>query len=353
MEDRLARPTPRLDLQPVTERLYEEAYSLAAALPLLALAIALVVLAWLFGGWLSRRALLGRISRHNPFMRELARTTVRWAVLLVGVVLALELLDATALVGAVLGTAGVLGVAIGFAFKDILENYLAGILLSLRQPFAPRDHVVIEGHEGLVVKLTSRATVLMTLEGNHLRLPNALVFRGVILNYTRNPSRRFEFEVGIGVHEDLVRAQDIGVSKMAAVEGVVEEPAPRAFITTLGDSDVRVRYQGWVDQRSHDFAQVKSEAIRAVKLALEHAGMDLPEPIYRVQLSEPRSAKTRAADDTVVRSADAAQSAPGPDVAPADETQRTRARRDIEQQIDLEPTHAGDANLLDPTAPRE
>ena len=129
--------------------------------------------------------------------------------------------------------------------------------------------------------------------------------------------------------------------------------APRAFITTLGDSDVRVRYQGWVDQRSHDFAQVKSEAIRAVKLALEHAGMDLPEPIYRVQLSEPRSAKTRAAGDAVVRSADAAPPAPVPDVAPADEAQRTRARRDIEQQIDLEPTHAGDDNLLDPTAPRE
>ncbi len=92
---------------------------------------------------------------------------------------ALEILDATAIVGALLGTAGVLGVALGFAFKDILENYLAGILMSLRQPFSPRDHVVIDGNEGLVIALNSRATILMTLDGNHLRLPNALVFRSV------------------------------------------------------------------------------------------------------------------------------------------------------------------------------
>lgn len=349
------------DLHPIGERLRDEVYGLVAALPMLALAIAVVVLAWVVGGWLSRRAILDRVARRNPFMRELAGTTVRWAAVLVGMLLALELLDATALVGAVLGTAGVLGVALGFAFKDILENYLAGILLSLRQPFAPRDHVVVDGHEGLVVKLTSRATVLMTLDGNHLRLPNGLVFRGVILNYTRNPSRRFEFEVGVGVHEDLVRAQDIGVSRMAAVDGVIDEPAPRAFIATLGDSDVRVRYQGWVDQRSHDFAQVKSEAIRSVKLALEHAGMDMPEPIYRVQLSEPRAGKTpppsaapthpspappgpaTVGDATEPTPSEAAGTLPG----------RTRARRDIELQIERESNGAGGSNLLDPAAPRE
>src|SRR3546814_6600583 len=64
------------------------------------------------------------------------------------------------------------------------------LMLSLRQPFRANDHVVIEGHEGRVVRLTSRATILMTLEGNHLRIPNSTVFKAVILNYTRNPERR-------------------------------------------------------------------------------------------------------------------------------------------------------------------
>ncbi|MFP7721711.1 mechanosensitive ion channel family protein [Lysobacter sp. A3-1-A15] len=344
-------PPPRFDLQAVAEQLYEETYRLLAALPMLGVAVAVLVLAWLVGGWLSRRTFMDRVARQNPFMRELARTTVRWATFLVGMLLALELLNATAMVGAVLGTAGVLGVAVGFAFKDILENYLAGILLSLRQPFAPRDHVVIDGHEGLVVKLTSRATVLMTLEGNHLRLPNGLVFRGVILNYSRNPSRRFEFEVGLGVQEDLVQAQDIGLSYMAALPGVIDEPPPRAFISTLGDSDVRIRYQGWVDQRSHDFFQVKSEAIRSVKLALDEAGMDMPEPMYRVQLSEPRAASTREspAQPSPASKRPAQPVAPGSAVA----ADRTNANRDIEAQIEREPMAEADSNLLDPTAPRE
>src|SRR3546814_11904518 len=85
-------------------------------------------------------------------------------------------------------------ISIGFAIRDTVDNYVASLMLSLRQPFRANDHVVIEGHEGRVVRLTSRATILMTLEGNHLRIPNSTVFKAVILNYPRNPERRFDFE---------------------------------------------------------------------------------------------------------------------------------------------------------------
>jgi len=181
----------------------EGLYRLAAALPLLVLSALLVWVAWWFGNWLSRRAVFERLVRRNAFLQYLGRTTVRTVVLGLGVLAALETMDATALFGAVLGTAGVFGLALGFAFKETLENYLAGILMSLCQPFAPHDHLVIDGHEGVVIAMTSRATILMTLDGNHLRLPNALVSRSVMLNYTRNPSRRFEFDVGVGVGENL------------------------------------------------------------------------------------------------------------------------------------------------------
>ena len=201
------------NMDAVLQRLLEECYSLIAALPLLVLALAVIAVFWLIGSWLARRQLLDLVAQRNPFLRELTRTTVRWVVSLIGVLIALEIMDATALVGAVLGTAGVLGVALGFAFKSTMENYLAGILMSLRQPFSPKDHVTIDGNEGIVVALTSRATILMTLDGNHLRLPNALVFSSVMLNYTRNPSRRFAFDVGIGVSEDLVRAQQIEIGR--------------------------------------------------------------------------------------------------------------------------------------------
>ncbi len=331
------------DMSAVLQRLLDEAYRVLATLPLLILALLIAWVAWLAGSWISRRAWVARASRSNPFLQDLARTTVRWIVFGLGVLIALEIMQATALVGAVLGTAGVLGVALGFAFKGILENYLAGILMSVRQPFSPRDHVVIDGNEGLVVALTSRATILMTLDGNHLRIPNALVFGSVMLNYTRNPSRRFNFEIGVGVNEDLILAQSLGIDELKQIEGVMDKPPPRALITALGDSNVQVAFQGWVDQRANEFLQVRSEAIRRVKFALENAGMDMPEPIYRVQLHEARN--TASGENTApVREAR---------VSGTSEPVDTRANKDVQEQIDNEKQSSPQNDLLDPAAPRE
>ena len=313
------------------------------------LALLVVWVGWKLGAWLSRRAAIERLSRRNPFLRELARTTTRWVSTAIALLIALEILDATAVVGAMLGTAGVIGIALGFAFKETLENYLAGVLMSLRQPFAPHDLVVIDGQEGTVMSLTSRATILMTPDGNHLRLPNALVFRSVMLNYTRNPSRRFEFDVGVGVQEDLIRAQLLGTEELQRLAGVMNDPPPRALIQTLGDSNVQLRFFGWVDQRTHDFWMVRSEAIRHVKLSLEAAGMDMPEPIYRVQLSQPQPA---GAAPLVVPS----HGTP----ARASRTERDTSAavdigviRDLQQQIDQDRQASDQPNLLDAQAPRE
>ncbi|MCB1707020.1 MAG: mechanosensitive ion channel, partial [Halioglobus sp.] len=204
----------------------------------------------------------------NPYLAELAGQGVRLLSLGVGLLLALELLDLTAMVGALLGAAGVVGIALGFAFKDIIENHLAGILLSLRQPFAPGDHLSIDGHEGKVVGLTTRATLLMTLDGNHLRIPNSKVFNAVMLNYTRNPLRRFQFELGVGATDDLAQAQQLGIAAIAGSGVVSAEREPRAVVSELGDSNVVVRYSGWVDQRRHDFQAARSLCLMRAKTAL-------------------------------------------------------------------------------------
>ncbi len=331
---------PAFEFDIAVQRLQDEIYRLLAALPLVALALVLVWLGWLVGGWVTRHSAFERVARHNPFLRELLRTTARWTVTVAAVLAALQVLDATALVGAVLGTAGVLGVVLGFAFKDTLENYLAGILMSLRQPFAPRDHVVINGNEGLVISMTSRATILMTLDGNHLRLPNAMVFRSVTLNYTRNPSRRFDFDVGIGVGEDLLHAQHIGVAQLLQLDGVMAKPPPRAYIVALGDSSVQLRFHAWVDQRTHEFLLVRSEAIRTVKLSLEGEGMDMPEPIYRVHVTERE--QTTPPPPT-----------PAPRPASPKAAVDTRVVSDVREQIEDEPQLQDGQDLLDPRAPKE
>lgn len=345
--------TPGFDIQVITTRLTDKVYELLTAIPMLGVALALVWAAWLLGGWLSRRTLLNRLATRNPFVKDLVQTTTRWVTVILGIVVALDLLDATAVVGALLGTAGVFVLALGFAFKDTLENYLAGVLMSVRQPFAPNDVVDIDGHHGSVVSLSSRATVLMTLDGNHVRLPNALVFRSVMVNYTRNPSRRFEFDVGVGVQEDLIEAMCLGTDTLSALDGVMGKPPPRAFIQSLADSNVQIRYFGWVDQRTHDFLLVRSEAIRTVKLALEAAGMDMPEPIYRLQLTKSlmREAAFVGSPDEIARSAE------------KQETERPPARRrdpvdtkritDLDEQIAEDRLHNKSEDLLDVSAPKE
>ena len=272
-------------LGPAIEQVQDRLLRLVIALPLLLVAAVTVVAFVWFGRWLANRPHLLRWGSRNPYLDSLLRRGIRIAMLLVGVLIALDLLGATALVGAVLGSAGVLGIMLGFAFRDMAENQLAGVLLSLRRPFEPGDHIVVDGHEGKVVSLNSRATVLMTLDGNHLRLPNAMVFKGVLLNYTRNPMRRLQFTLGIGTGEDLNAARRLGVATLRNIPGIAIDPEPQASIQSVGESSVLIDFFAWLDQREVDFLKTRSEAIRRVKCAIEDEGMDMPEPIYRVHLT--------------------------------------------------------------------
>jgi small conductance mechanosensitive channel len=286
-----------------TDQGKEKLIRIVAAAPLLAVAIFIVLLAWWIGRLVGRRpAAWLRERSHNPYMEGLVRRGVQAAIVLLGVLLALNLLGATALVSAVLGSAGVIGLAFGFAFRDVAENYIAGVLLSLRRPFAPGDQLVIDKYEGKVVALTSRATLLMTLDGNHLSLPNALVFKSVVLNYSVNPKRRFSFAMQIDPGESIRRAQQLAIGEIAGVEGVLSDPAPSSVIDSVGVAGISLTFYGWVDQRGCDLNKVRSEALRSVKSAFARSGIAAPRTVqYVITTHEepdlrPPSSSTAAAE---------------------------------------------------------
>jgi small conductance mechanosensitive channel len=179
--------------------------------------------------------------------------------------------------------AGVVGLADGFAVRDTLENFVSSVMLSVRQPFRPNDHVVIGDHEGRVVRLTSRATILLTLQGNHLRIPNSTVFKSVILNYTRVPQRRFDFKLGIDAKDDPMAAIDTGLAAIAGLPFVLDDPAPSGHIDAVGDCNIVIFFAAWIDQNASDYAKSRSVAIAATKNALEASGFALPEPLYRLR----------------------------------------------------------------------
>ncbi|GHB96376.1 mechanosensitive ion channel family protein [Thermomonas carbonis] len=294
------------------EQVQDKLLHLVASIPLLLIALLIVLFASWLGGFASRHMrMVKRLSSSNPYMEGLLRSTVRTLIVLAGVVIALDLLNATSLVGAVLGSAGVIGLVLGFGFKDIAENYIAGVLLSLRKPFSPGDTVRIDSFEGKVVALTARATILMTADGNHLQLPNSVVFKSVLLNYSRNPKRRFDFETSVDNRASWHDAMDAGIAAIAAIEGVLADPPPGALIRTLSNDGAILQFSGWIDQRGNDLARTRSEAMRQVRNALRKIGIVPPESVQKVVLQrgetdEPHAHETaRARDTSVDRALDA------------------------------------------------
>ena len=338
-------------LSPALAKLKEIGHKLLVKSPLIILALIVSGLFWSLGVFLYRRESWFERLNMSSLAKTLARRIVKLVVTVIGIVLALEILDATAIVGAVLGAAGLAGLAIGFAFKNIMENYLSGILLSTRNPFEIGDVVEINGKTGKVAVLTARDTVLLTPDGNHLRIPNSVVINSELLNFSRNPRRRFDFTVGVSVDLDLAEARRIGMETLEKNPGVLDDPKPMILVDSLGDSAVILKFYAWVDQRKSDFMKTESEAIRMVKVAYDEAGIEMPEPIYRVNVpnagmplpgqKRERSEESGSPDDeeghhtsTVVVT----------EVSPED----VAADHTIDEQIAEEQEKSGDQNLLEP-----
>jgi small-conductance mechanosensitive channel len=310
----------------------ERMRALVAGLPLLGAALGILLVFWLLARMVRDADLPYRFASDRALLQVLLRQTVFTALLVAGVVAALNFLDAGAVIGTILGAAGVLGLALGFAFRNIVENYLAGVLLAIRQPFRARDVVSIDGQAGTVLRMTSSETTLMDADGNHLRLPNAMIFNGKVLNYTRNPLRRFTVTVGVGSNVDLERAQELGVRTLQRMKGVIDDPAASGRIAALGDSTVQLELFGWVDQRAAGYVKVASEAHRLVKEAFDRAGTTMPAPGFVVELDAPLPG---------------APAAPAPaEPRPAPEEIDVSPESDIDAQVAEEIAHADERDLL-------
>ncbi len=286
VEDKINRT---LDVQDNVTTVYQsikaQAKNLIKAVPLLLVGIILFALVTWFGSWLSNRQKMWQRLTPNPFVAELLSQTVKVIFIILGLILALSLIGAETILGTLLGGAGVIGIAVGFAVKDTIENYIASLMLSIRQPFRARDHILINAQEGIVVRLTSRATILMTLDGNQLRIPNAEVFKATILNYTKNPERRFTFELGVDANDDPLAAIKVGIDAIAQLGFALDKPKVTAIIKEVGDSNIILQFQVWVNQSEADFSKARSIAIRETKHALEDEGFSLPEPIYQLRFN--------------------------------------------------------------------
>ncbi|WP_038650767.1 mechanosensitive ion channel domain-containing protein [Roseicyclus elongatus] len=269
-------------LSPAIERIEGRIAQFVAFLPLIIVAATAGLFVMYLGFFLARRRWPWDRIAPNAFIADIYRQIIRLVFVIGGIVLTLDLLNLTALLGTILGAAGIVGLAIGFAVRDTVENFISSIMLSIRQPFRPKDLVEIEGEMGHVIRLTSRATILLSLDGNHIRLPNSMVFKAKIINYTRNDERRFTFLLGVHPDADIARAQQIVLDALNELPFTLETPPPAVWVEGLGASTIDITAAAWILQHKTSIGMAKGETIRVVKARLEAEGITLPEPTYRL-----------------------------------------------------------------------
>jgi small-conductance mechanosensitive channel len=223
------------------------------------------------------------------------RIGLRALVLTAGIVVALDILGLVEFVGTVVGALGVLGVVAGIAFRDVVANYLPGIMLGLDPPFGPGDRVLIGEHSGRVVRVTSRETILVQDDGQHLRIPNARLLEESIVNFERHRERRLHLRVDVALSADLRRVREVGRETLLSLTGVLPEPRPIMRVVTIEAERVRVAFHAWVDQRATSFLDLESRARQAVKEALLAAGV--PFPMREITVHQPGGELAGPLDD--------------------------------------------------------
>lgn len=265
------------DFGPALTGLREQGRDVVRAFPLIVFSLMVLAIA---GGVAYLTAVLVRKSlRRRNLNRLLVNVIARGAsliVFLLGLYVVFQVAGLASVALTVMGGTGLLGLILGIAFQDITENFLASILLSIQNPFRSGDLVKIDDVMGFVQMLTTRTTVLMTQDGNHVQIPNATVYKSKIYNYTSNPNRREDFVVGIGYEDSTELAQEVALKVLADHPAVLGDPEPWVLVEDLGTATVNLRIYFWLDGHQYSWQKVRSSVIRLVKRTFQAAEISMP-----------------------------------------------------------------------------
>jgi small-conductance mechanosensitive channel len=282
--NRMKVPEPSIwDWGPARRELLGLWRDLWGSLPLLFLGLLIMGLSVVAGLLAARRT---RSVLHHRVQARLLRNVMAGGigvlVFLVGTYIVLRVSGLTQLALTVVGGTGLVGLAVGIAFRDITENFLASIFLSMQRPFETGDLVEVSGVTGYVQQLNVRTTILMALDGNLVQIPNASVYKSNLRNFTTNSNRRDQFDVGIGYDDRINEAQEIALEVLTDHPAVLNEPEPWVLVDTLGQATVNLRVYFWINGRQHSLAKVRSSVIRLVKRAFQAHGISMPDEAREV-----------------------------------------------------------------------
>ncbi|MBD1805388.1 mechanosensitive ion channel family protein [Microcoleus sp. FACHB-SPT15] len=258
--------------------------SLILMLPNILLAI--IVFALFFIAARVFKSSVRRLTRKHRQARNLGMVLGRLAqgiIILVGLFVALSIVIPTFKAGDLVQLLGISGVAIGFAFRDILQNFLAGILILLTEPFKLDDQIAFKSFEGTVEDIQTRATTIRTYDGRRVVIPNAELFTNSVTVNTAFENRRLEYNVGIGYGDDIDRAKELILEAIASIKGVLHDPPPEALVMELAESTVDIRARWWIaPPRRAEALDSRDMVLTAIKNKLTANGIDLPFPTQQM-----------------------------------------------------------------------
>lgn len=227
-----------------------------------------------------------RVTENRRRARSLGLVLGRLAqgiTILIGLFVALSIVIPSFRAGDLVQLLGISGVAIGFAFRDILQNFLAGILILLTEPFRIGDQIVFKNFEGTVENIETRATTIRTYDNRRIVIPNSELFTNSVTVNTAFDNRRMEYDVGIGYSDNIEQAKQLIYGVLDGIEDILHDPAPDVLVMELAESTVNLRVRWWIKPpRRMDDLRSRDQVLTAIKRKLTEHGIDLPYPTQQI-----------------------------------------------------------------------
>lgn len=266
-------------VQQISEKLIGWGEAFILALPNMLIAALIVAIFWLVSRWVYNltQSVFAK-TQLNESLEHLLANTAKIAVIALGVIFALSVLQLQKAVFSMLAGVGVLGLALGFAFQDLVANFVAGVLLAVRAPMRLNDVVEINGIQGTVIDIRIRDTLIRNFDGQDVFIPNKDFMTDEFHNYSSFGRRKIKISVGVDYNADLDQAKKIVLEAAKNTGNILDDPAPAVYVDALGDSSVNLTAHTWIKYPGADFLEVRDHATINVKKALDAADISIPYP---------------------------------------------------------------------------
>lgn len=269
-------------------QLQSMAESFFASLPNLVIALIVLVATWLIAKFAIRiaDALTGKSSL-RPSLKNLIDTLVKLGIWLVGLMLAMIILLPGFTPASLIAGLGIGAVAIGFAFQDIFENFLAGVLIMLREKMRIGDVIECESITGKVEHITLRETHVRKLSGEVTLVPNSILFKNPVEILTDETQRRHQVVAGVSYDTDLDHAASVIRTAVESIDAVENDRGIDIFASEFNSSSVDFTVRWWAGSKPRAMWETRDAVIRAIKRAFDDAGIEIPFPYVTHTFKEP------------------------------------------------------------------